>query len=261
MNDSSWMLRPAPRAAFDAASPILGGRRVLIADSNAASIEVLARPLELQGMQVCRCTDVARLRVRLAQSRWDLVMLDPRIAGPAGLDLLREASSLPHLTAMIVTAADMTETDRIVALELGADHCIDRRCSTAELLAVVRALLSRRLPIDHGQAAPLAREHNAHFAGMRYDPMTRMLHDDNAPPRRIRSAEADLLMRFLRNPRKIFPREALIGPALAPGETRNQRAADVLVSRLRATLGDQHWDVIRTVRGRGYFLACHVDWR
>ncbi|AJP71975.1 hypothetical protein TS85_09545 [Sphingomonas hengshuiensis] len=232
---------------------------MLIADSDAASVEQLARPLELQGMQVCRCTDVERLRNRLAHTQWDMVMLNLRIAGPLGLDLLREASAVAHPAAMVVTGHGMTETDRIVALELGADHCVDQRCSPAEMLAVVRALLARRAASPDADDVA-GRDKDAHFAGMRYDPLLRLLHTADGRSRRIRTAEADLLMRFLRNPRHVFRREELLGETEAEGLARNPRGADVLVSRLRAALGPEHWELIRTKRGRGYFLSCDVLW-
>ncbi|WP_448665031.1 response regulator [Sphingomonas sp. CJ20] len=260
MNDFSWAPRRAPRTDSADVAAVLGGRRVLIADRDAASIEVIARPLELQGMQVARCTDVPRLHGRLDQAFWDILIIDLRVGGADGLGLLRDIGQRADPPAIVVIGAAMTEIDRIVALELGADYCLDRNCSGDEMLAVVRALLARRAPMAGESADVQARGRTACFASLRFEPLGRMLHDVDTPPRKLRTAEADLLILFLHNPRRAFPREELVGDAEASDQARNERGADVLVSRLRAALGPEHRNLIRTIRGRGYSLACDVRW-
>lgn len=247
---------PAVPALSASRRTSITGSRVLIADPDRIVMTGLAQLFEREGLQVCRCDDLPHLRNRLASATWDVLVLDPSIGAPDVPALFGEIARLPSPPALIVTSPGMTEVDRIIALEMGADHCVPKPCSPAEMLARIRALLgrrqSRRPPPMSGQAL---------FADLAFDPLRRLLRRADGSHQRLSASEADLLALFLRNPRTVLSRTELLAcyPGGAEASDRSLRAIDVLVSRLRAELGSP-MQVIVTLRGRGYMLAHDVRW-
>lgn len=235
--------------------PSLAGRRILLADPDTIFLQALVEPFEAEGLHVFRCDDLPHLRHRLTGAAWDVLILDPAIAGATPSALFGEIARLPTPPALIVTAPAMSEVDRIIALEMGADHCVSKPCSAAEMLARVGALLGRRRATAAGLPSG-----TAYFADLAFDPQRRLLYRRDGGRQRLSTAEADLLTLFLRNPRRILDRDALrAGTAAGPGNDRGLRAIDVLVSRLRADL-TAAVPVIVTVRGQGYILPHGVRW-
>lgn len=246
---------PALRPLAPAVRPSLIGRRVLLADRDRAFMLALTQHFECEGLQLSRCDDLPHLRNRLTSTTWEVLILDPAIAGGAGTTLFGEIARLQNPPALIVTGNGMTEVDRIIALEMGADHCVPKPCSPAEMLARVRALLGRRRDSDAAVPGGIAR-----FLDLSFDPQRRILRRSDGGQQRLSTAEADLLVLFLRNPRRVLSREDLLaGTAASLGTDRGLRAIDVLVSRLRAELTAAE-PAILTVRGQGYMLPHSVHW-
>jgi DNA-binding response OmpR family regulator len=244
-----------PRPAAVPAAPI-SGSRILIADPDRATMTALAQTFEMAGLQVCRCETLMRLRSRLQNGPWDVLVLDPRVAGSESVSLFGEIARLPAPPSLIVTGPDMGEVDRIVALELGADHCVPKPCSAAEMLARVRALLVRQ----RARSVPAAAAGRAVFADLVFEPTRRTLRMTDGRSTRLSASEADLLIQFLRNPHKVLTRDDLLAAQAPDGAVRSPRAIDVQVSRLRHALNSRFQDVIQTVRGRGYSLVYDVRW-
>lgn len=231
------------------------GERILLADPDETTMLALARALELQGYQVCRCSTLEQMRDRLTTARWDVLVVDPRLAGPDASALLGNVTRLPNPPAIVVSSVNMTEIDRIVALELGAQHCVAKPYSIKEMQARIRALLARRQP-----AAPRIGGGKAIFADLQYDPVRRQLTRIDGLKTRLSPTENDLLMLFLAHPRKVLSREDLLTCYADQEMQRSARAVDVLVSRLRDSMISRMPKLILTIRGRGYMLAHDVIW-
>lgn len=86
---------------------------------------------------------------RLAQRRYDLVILDLRIQHGSGVTVLRQARSLyPDIPVVVITA--YTTADEVAnALALGVDALLYKPFDIDTLLNTVRALLAHRTPIAH----------------------------------------------------------------------------------------------------------------
>ena len=193
--------------------------------------------------------DSADLEILLAHERIDLVVADMSLPGGDGLSICRKLRR--HDLAVIVTSADLTEAERIVALELGADDAMTKPYSMRELLARIRAVLRRPPP-----PPPPGPQDQLHFAGFAYRPTRRQLMSPQGEATVLAAAEARLLMTLLAHPRTLLSREVLIA-----GEAANNdiRAIDQKVSRLRRRLnvpGER--SLILTRRGVGYLIDCDV---
>ena len=72
--------------------------------------------------------------------------------------------------------------------------------------------------------------------------------------------EYELLKFLVQNPGKVFSREMLLSRVWGYDYYGGARTVDVHVRRLRAKLGEEHADLIQTVRSVGYRFG-HLRWR
>jgi DNA-binding response OmpR family regulator len=191
-----------------------------------------------------------------------LVIVDRRLPDGDGFALLRRFPPRPGI-GVVLLAEDLDETDRIVALELGADAAVAMPCSRRELTTRMRAL-ARRLSLE-------ACRHTAHTpkdtvepdTAVRIGPATadtrrRVLTTGDGRRLRLSGAEAamiSLLAAAGGQPvaRDRAAREVLGMPTLAPG----QRAVDRLAFAVRRKLADATAGAaeVLPVRNHGYRLA------
>lgn len=97
--------------------------RVLIVDDSADAGEVLAMRLERDGYTVARATDGTQALAAVAQQRFDLILLDVRMPGLSGFDVLahiRRTRGLLDLPVIMLSGRDDT-ADVVRALAIGAN--------------------------------------------------------------------------------------------------------------------------------------------
>lgn len=116
--------------------------RILIVDDDKALVTLLVDYLSLEGFMTESAGDGPQALEKLAQTRFDLVILDvmmPSMTGTEVLARIRERYDTPVL--MLTGKGD--SIDRIVGLELGADDYVAKPCPPRELVARMRAILRR----------------------------------------------------------------------------------------------------------------------
>ena len=82
----------------------------------------------------------------------DLVLLDLGLPDMDGMDILKELSALPQETPVIIISARDRESEKVRALDMGADDYIVKPFGVSELLARIRTTLRRsdRLRMSQG---------------------------------------------------------------------------------------------------------------
>ncbi|MDT4918815.1 MAG: adenylate cyclase [Pseudonocardiales bacterium] len=133
--------------------------QILIVDDTPANVRLLDAILTTHGHQVCSAASgTEALAVIESESPPDLVLLDIQMPGMNGFEVcrrIRANEALAMLPVIMITAAGGSE--KLAALECGADDFIPRPFDQAELLARVRSLLRIKRYHDTiaGQAAEL----------------------------------------------------------------------------------------------------------
>lgn len=117
--------------------------KVLVVEDDSSICSFIKAILEANGYQVIAAGTCAQGKMMFASYVPDLIILDLGLPDSDGTDVIkfvRETAS----TAIIVLSARMSETDKVVALDLGANDYITKPFGTEELLARVRVALRNR---------------------------------------------------------------------------------------------------------------------
>ena len=119
-------------------------QRVLVVDDEAAIRDLVGSYLRNEGFEVDEAVDGEAALTRFAQRPPDLVVLDLRLPGLGGLDVLREIRKRNGAVPVLLLTARDGVDDKVNGLDLGADDYLTKPFAIAELLARVRALTRRR---------------------------------------------------------------------------------------------------------------------
>lgn len=117
-------------------------RHVVLVEDEPQIRRFVRAALEDEGCVVFEADTAARGLVEAGTRKPDLVIVDLGLPDRDGLELIRDLrgwSSVP----VIVLSARSAETDKIAALDLGADDYLSKPFGVGELLARVRAALRR----------------------------------------------------------------------------------------------------------------------
>ena len=221
-----------------------GGVRFLLVEDNAELAASVAARLGLEGHGVDRAGTLAEAEEFLLSAPYDLILLDIMLPDGDGRDFLARHRKAERQTPVIVMTARSAVSDRVDALDTGADDYITKPFDFAELEARCRAVLRRK----GGLVQTLRR-----FADLSFDPLSATV-AFGTESRDLRSREVRLLELFLNAPGRILSKEHLCDRLFSFSEPVSDNAIEVYVGRLRKKLtGSQAR--IETVRGLGYRLT------
>ncbi|MFC1941810.1 response regulator transcription factor [Chloroflexota bacterium] len=224
----------------------MAGKKVLIVDDDAKTVELVKLYLNRDGYRVLTAYDgVEALRIA-REYHPDLIVLDLMLPGINGLEIcrtLRNESDVP----IIMLTAMTTDQDRLAGLDLGADDYVTKPFSPRELAARVRAVL-RRLPgergpekLEHGELTLNFLKHEAFLAGKSLN---------------LTPIEFKLLGVLAKEPGRVFNRTQIIEIAFGHDFDSFDRTIDVHILNLRRKieLDPRNPRYIKTVYGAGYKL-------
>ena len=221
--------------------------KVLIVEDEASYSEALSYVLRKEGFEVAVAETGPDAVELFDRGGADIVLLDLMLPGMPGTEVcrhIRQASAVP----IIMVSAKDTEVDKVVGLELGADDYVTKPYSPRELLARIRAVLRRGVPVQES-----ADESALQVGAVRMD-VDRHTVTVGGEDVRFPLKEFELLEYFLRNPGRVLTRGQLIDRVWGADYVGDTKTLDVHVKRLRAKIENDPARpvVLTTVRGLGY---------
>ena len=246
-------MEPAPVEALNAHALRTRTTRALIVDDNLELRELLGGYLTRFNIDSEAVGDGTGMRRALAQSHFDVIILDLMLPGEDGLALCRELRASSDIPILMLTAR-CEPTDRIIGLELGADDYMAKPFEPRELVARIQSIL-RRVRDDREVPRQEPRS-SVRFDDWQLNSVLRQLQAPDGLVVPLSNAEFRLLWVFLERPRRVLSREQLLDAARGRSIEAFDRSIDLLVSRLRQKLGDDPRSprLIKTVRGEGYLF-------
>lgn len=136
---------------FPAAEQQLKGSRIVVADDDRITRDLLASILTSHGFKVETVVDGQEALERVARGGVDLVLLDimmPRLSGLEACRLLKGMTSDSFLPVVLVTVKTDTAS-RVEGLKIGADDYVCKPFDDQELIARVEAMLRIKKLHDH----------------------------------------------------------------------------------------------------------------
>ncbi|MDQ0678481.1 two-component system KDP operon response regulator KdpE [Arthrobacter pascens] len=199
---------------------------VLVVDDDPHLLKALRITLQAHGYAVDTAAD-GGTALRAASSRPpDLMVLDLGLPDLDGADVLRELrrwSSLP----VLVLSARHGSSDKVDALDAGADDYITKPFGLDELLARLRALL-RRVP--EPESAPTVAA-----SSFTVDLLQRIVTRDGNTVR-LTPTEWGILELLVRNPGKLITQQHLLSAVWGPAYEKETNYLRVYMAQLRRKL-------------------------
>jgi two-component system, OmpR family, KDP operon response regulator KdpE len=223
--------------------------RVLVIDDEPQIHRLLRSALGASGFAVERA-DSASEGLRLARSGApDAVLLDltlPDLNGHEVLARLRSFSCVP----VIMLSARNSETDKIAALDGGADDYVLKPFAVGELMARIRVAMRHRRA-EEGISEVM------HFPGLTVDISRRRVvaKDDLVV---LNAKEWELLSLLARNAGRVLTHRQLLTAVWGPAHTDNTQYLRVYIATLRQKLGTEG-ELIATSTGVGYRMADYIE--
>lgn len=222
---------------------------ILVVDDEPQILRVMRATLPARGYEVRTAPGGAEALDELQKEIPDLVILDLVMPNVSGLEVcrrVREFSSVP----IIVLSAKEFESDKVAALDMGADDYITKPFGLDELLARVRAML-RRLSQSDDQRSRLI------VGDLTIDSDTRRVEVAGREVR-LTPKEFEVLTYLASNAGKVVTRRALLQAVWGAESTEQSNYLRVFINQLRNKIeaDPQHPSHILTEPWVGYkFIA------
>lgn len=124
-------------------------KRILLAEDEAGLRDFVGRNLRVRGFEVVEASNGLEALALWDQEDIQLLILDIMMPRMDGLEVCRRVRERSTVPIIVLTALD-AESDKIAALDLGADDYLTKPFGVEELLARVRAVLRR----THWETSP-----------------------------------------------------------------------------------------------------------
>jgi len=181
--------------------------RILVVDDEPQIRRIMRTTLIGAGYEVDDARTGEDAVEKVGRFRPDLVLLDINMPGMSGLDLCRELRTNTDLAIIMLTVRN-EESDKIAALDAGADDFVTKPFSTPELLARIRAVL-RRVPALQSSPARIT------FGPLIIDFSARIVSNEDKTSH-LTPKELDLLRYLTQHPNEIISHRELLQAVWGP---------------------------------------------
>ena len=226
----------------------MSGARILVVDDEAQILRFLRPALEASGYEVMHAETGREALRMIANSAPDLVILDLGLPDMDGKDVLVQAREFTQAPIVILSARER-ETEKITALDLGADDYIEKPFAIGELLARLRAALRHA----KGAAAVATK---VEVDGLAIDFDRRLVTREGAQIK-LTPREYDLLRALALNAGRVMTHGQILTAVWGPAHKDDTQYLRVFVGQLRAKIERDASapTIIRTESGIGYRFA------
>ncbi|BBH67241.1 DNA-binding response regulator [Actinoplanes sp. OR16] len=220
--------------------------RILVVDDEPQIVRALRINLKARGYEVDAAPDGTTALHLAAHHHPDLVVLDlglPDMEGTEVIGGLRGWTTVP----IIVLSGRADSTDKVAALDAGADDYVTKPFGIDELLARIRAVTRRIQPVDASPTVTIG----AHTVDLAERSIT--------PDVRLTPTEWQLLEHLVRHPGKLITQRELLHDVWGPQYQTETNYLRQYMARLRRKLETDpaHPQHLITEPGMGYRFRPH----
>lgn len=184
---------------------------------------------------------------KLALKEYQLIILDLSLPGLDGLEVCEEIRKKYDIP-IIISSARSDISDKVNALELGADDYLPKPYNPKELQARIKSHL-RRINTTKKAIAETIKD-------LVYDQYKHII-TMKGKEINLTNAEFDILSYLIKKEGGVVSREELVYNCSSISEDSSNKSIDVIISRIRQKMGDDPKTpkYIHSIRGIGYKLT------
>ncbi len=204
--------------------------RILVVEDEPDIRRFVRMTLESEGHEVFEAPTLQRGLIEAGSRRPDLAVVDLGLPDGDGVELIRDLRGWSQ-APVIVLSARSGETDKVGALDAGADDYLVKPFGAAELLARVRAQLRRQA------LAPSSAQAVLRFGRTSVDLARRVVERDGEPLH-LTPIEYRLLTHLATQPDRVVTHQQLLKAVWGPGHAQDTHYVRVHMANLRKKVED-----------------------
>jgi two-component system, OmpR family, KDP operon response regulator KdpE len=222
--------------------------RILVVDDEPQIQRFLKPSLTAAGYEVVEAGTGAEALKAVATQAPDLVILDLGLPDMDGKEVIASLRGWSDIPIVILSARDR-ESEKIAALDLGADDYVEKPFGIGELTARIRTALRHRGRRD---AIPTVME----IDGLTIDPVKRLVSRAGKTVH-LTPKEYDLLLLLARHAGRVVTHRTLLTSVWGPAHGDDLHYLRVFIGQLRQKieLDPTQPQIVRTEAGVGYRMA------
>lgn len=222
--------------------------KILIVDDEPEIRNFLRLYLENEGYCVEEAGNGSDALNLIEKGDISLCLLDVMMPGMDGFHVLKKIRESSNIPVIILSARD-TDPDKILGLNLGADDYLSKPFNPLEAVARVNSNIRRfyRLGADN------KKKETIRVRDLELDPESCLL-KKNGESIELTSVEYKLMEMFMLHPGKVFTKQQIFECGWGEDYIAADNNIMVCMSKLRAKLGEDPQEYIKTLRGLGYRL-------
>jgi two-component system KDP operon response regulator KdpE len=223
-------------------------KRVLVVDDEPQIQKLLKVALTAAGYEALVAGTAGEALRAVASTAPDVVILDLGLPDRDGKEALKDLRAFSRTPVIVLSARDR-ESEKIEALDLGADDYVEKPFGVGELIARLRVALRHA-----GSAAP--KPDRIAVDGLVVD-LDKRLVGRNGAAIRLTPKEFDLLAVLVRNAGRVLTHRHILAAVWGPAHVEDIQYLRVLMGQLRAKIERDPTSpaIVRTEPGVGYRIA------
>lgn len=225
-------------------------KRIFLVEDDLELTKLLLLHLNTQLYDLTSCTngtDAIHIGVK---DHFDLIILDITLPGINGLEVCKKVRETNGQTPIMMLTCKSEESDKVLALELGADDYVTKPFGILELMARIKALLRRS---DHLHKEKQDQTELIIFKDLVID-ISKRKASVRGTRMELTNKEFDLLTLLAKNPGKTFSRHDLLETIWGVAFSGYEHTITSHINRLRIKIESdlQYPEYILTAWGTGY---------
>lgn len=220
--------------------------KILVAEDDIDIVQILRLYLENDNMKILAANDGIAAMEILKNEKVDIAILDimmPRMDGYQLTAKIRENSDIP----IIILSAKISDADKILGLNIGADDYMTKPFNPLEIVARVKANLRRYYGMPKEVSSENIYTYKQGDLVLDMEKMT--IFNDNREIE-LTSTEFKILSKMMKSPGRVFTKSQLYEAVKGEFFESDDNTMMVHISKIREKMGDKQY--IKTVRGLGY---------
>lgn len=199
--------------------------RILVVEDDTEIRRFVRLTLESEGCEVFEADSMKRAHIEAGTRRPDVIVLDLGLPDGDGVELIRELRSWSAVP-IVVLSARSSESDKVLALDAGADDYLVKPFGAGELMARMRAQFRRHL-----HQTPSG-ETEIQFGNIRVDLLNRLV-ERGGEMIHLTPIEYKLLTHLARQPDRVVTHHQLLKAVWGPGHDADTHYVRVHMANLR----------------------------